>query len=94
MVGWTTLAGRHVWMDNVGWTARLDGRHRMDDTSGWTTPDGWPRMNDTYGWAMLDGQHVFSGYGVLNLVPLWSLVKCRHRYAVSLLMDTAYWMSE
>ncbi|GKE93830.1 hypothetical protein Tco_1574925, partial [Tanacetum coccineum] len=36
----------------------------------------------------------FSGYGVLILVPLWSLVKCRHRYAVSSLMDTAYRMLE
>nr|GFA16037.1 hypothetical protein [Tanacetum cinerariifolium] len=33
-----------------------------------------------------------SGYGVLNLVPLWSLVKCRHKYAVSSLMDMAYRM--
>ncbi|GJT89208.1 hypothetical protein Tco_1070925 [Tanacetum coccineum] len=32
-----------------------------------------------------------SGYGVLDLVPSWSSVKCRHRYAVSSLMDTAYW---
>ncbi|GJZ31237.1 hypothetical protein Tco_0576284 [Tanacetum coccineum] len=31
---------------------------------------------------------------VLILVPLWSLVKCRHRYAISSLMDTAYRMSE
>nr|GEY56050.1 hypothetical protein [Tanacetum cinerariifolium] len=36
----------------------------------------------------------FFGYGILILDPLWSLVKCRHRYAVSSLMDTAYWMSE
>ncbi|GJR21719.1 hypothetical protein Tco_0970246 [Tanacetum coccineum] len=28
------------------------------------------------------------------LFPLWSLVKCRHRYAVSSLMDTAYWLLE
>ncbi|GJX07353.1 hypothetical protein Tco_0195285 [Tanacetum coccineum] len=35
-----------------------------------------------------------SGYDVLNLVPSWSLVKCRHRYAVSSLMDTTYRMSE
>ncbi|GKE60480.1 hypothetical protein Tco_1510847, partial [Tanacetum coccineum] len=33
-------------------------------------------------------------YDVLDLVPLWSLVKCRHRYAISSLMDAAYWMSE
>ncbi|GJS15363.1 xylulose kinase-1 [Tanacetum coccineum] len=35
------------------------------------------------------GVSTSSGYGVLNLVPSWSLVKCRHRYAVSSLMDTA-----
>ncbi|GJT83588.1 hypothetical protein Tco_1057930 [Tanacetum coccineum] len=41
------------------------------------------------------------GYGVLVvrtvifiLFPLWSFVECRHRYAVSSLMDTVYWMSE
>ncbi|GJU99332.1 hypothetical protein Tco_1328603 [Tanacetum coccineum] len=33
----------------------------------------------------------FSGYGVLSLFPLWSFGECRHRYAVSSLMDTAYW---
>ncbi|GKA14444.1 hypothetical protein Tco_0694090 [Tanacetum coccineum] len=37
---------------------------------------------------------VFSRYGVLILDPLWYLVKYRHRYTVSSLMDTAYWMSE
>ncbi|GJW22777.1 hypothetical protein Tco_0033399 [Tanacetum coccineum] len=37
---------------------------------------------------------VFSGYGVLILFPLWSFGECRHRYAVSSLMDTAYWLSE
>ncbi|GKA88750.1 ribonuclease H-like domain-containing protein [Tanacetum coccineum] len=31
-----------------------------------------------------------SGYSVLNLVPSLSLVKCRHRYAISSLMATAY----
>ncbi|GKA32172.1 hypothetical protein Tco_0718539 [Tanacetum coccineum] len=30
-------------------------------------------------------------YGVLILFPSWYLVKSRHRYAVSSLMDTAYW---
>ncbi|GJY85492.1 hypothetical protein Tco_0499518 [Tanacetum coccineum] len=29
-----------------------------------------------------------------DLVPSWYLVKRRHRYTVSSLMDTAYWMSE
>ncbi|GKA29202.1 putative reverse transcriptase domain-containing protein [Tanacetum coccineum] len=40
------------------------------------------------------GVLVFSGYGVLVLFPLWSFGECRHRYAVSFLMDTAYWLSE
>ncbi|GKA30089.1 hypothetical protein Tco_0716334 [Tanacetum coccineum] len=40
------------------------------------------------------GVLVFSGYGVLILFPLWSFGECRHRYAVSSLMDTAYWLSE
>ncbi|GJS82011.1 zf-CCHC domain-containing protein [Tanacetum coccineum] len=45
--------------------------------------------------AMLEyGVLVFPGYGVLILFPSWSFVKCRHRYAVSSLMDTAYWLSE
>ncbi|GKA25015.1 hypothetical protein Tco_0711048 [Tanacetum coccineum] len=30
----------------------------------------------------------------IDLVPLWSLVKCKHRYAVSSLMDMAYGMSK
>nr|GEW58511.1 hypothetical protein [Tanacetum cinerariifolium] len=29
-----------------------------------------------------------------NLFPSYSLVKCKHRYAVSSLMDTTYWLSE
>ncbi|GJU65351.1 hypothetical protein Tco_1247186 [Tanacetum coccineum] len=32
------------------------------------------------------------GYGVLDFASLWFLVKCKHRYAVSSLMDTAYRM--
>ncbi|GJY98906.1 putative reverse transcriptase domain-containing protein [Tanacetum coccineum] len=40
------------------------------------------------------GVLVFSGYGVLILFPLWSFGECRHRYAISSLMDTAYWLSE
>ncbi|GKD25882.1 hypothetical protein Tco_1232096, partial [Tanacetum coccineum] len=40
------------------------------------------------------GVLVFPGDYVLILFPSWSFVKCRHRYAVSSLMDTAYWMSE
>ncbi|GJT77842.1 hypothetical protein Tco_1044567 [Tanacetum coccineum] len=35
-----------------------------------------------------------SGYGVLIMNPLGSFVKCRHKYAVSSLMDMAYRMSE
>ncbi|GKB43354.1 retrotransposon protein, putative, ty1-copia subclass [Tanacetum coccineum] len=34
------------------------------------------------------GVLVLSGYGVLDLVPLWSLMKCRHIYAISSLEDT------
>nr|GEV70073.1 hypothetical protein [Tanacetum cinerariifolium] len=35
-----------------------------------------------------------SGYGVLILFPSWSFGECRPRYAISSLMDMAYWMSE
>ncbi|GJR27202.1 hypothetical protein Tco_1103434 [Tanacetum coccineum] len=34
------------------------------------------------------------GYGVLDLVSFVVFGECRHIYAVSSLMDTAYWMSE
>ncbi|GKE60447.1 hypothetical protein Tco_1510814, partial [Tanacetum coccineum] len=37
---------------------------------------------------------VSSGYGVLVIMSLWFLVKCRHEYAVSSLMDMAYKMPE
>ncbi|GJW52752.1 disease resistance CC-NBS-LRR class family protein [Tanacetum coccineum] len=40
------------------------------------------------------GYAASSGYGVLVFVPSWSFVKCKHRYAISSLMDTAYRMSE
>ncbi|GJX90629.1 reverse transcriptase domain-containing protein [Tanacetum coccineum] len=40
------------------------------------------------------GVLVFPGYDVLVLFPLWTFVKRRHKYAVSSLMDMAYWMSE
>ncbi|GKE74432.1 hypothetical protein Tco_1536473, partial [Tanacetum coccineum] len=36
----------------------------------------------------------FISNNILILIPLWSLVKCKHRYVVSSLMDTAYRMSE
>ncbi|GJV56365.1 zf-CCHC domain-containing protein [Tanacetum coccineum] len=45
-------------------------------------------------WLSRYGVLSSSGYDILNLVPLWSLVKCRHRYIVSSLMDMAYWMPE
>ncbi|GJU32372.1 hypothetical protein Tco_1175961 [Tanacetum coccineum] len=35
-----------------------------------------------------------AGYGVLDLVSFVVFGECRHRYAVSSLMDTAYWLSE
>nr|GEV30995.1 hypothetical protein [Tanacetum cinerariifolium] len=35
-----------------------------------------------------------SGYGVSDLVSLVVFGEHRHRYAVSSLMDTAYWLSE
>ncbi|GKB42913.1 hypothetical protein Tco_0887855, partial [Tanacetum coccineum] len=34
----------------------------------------------------------FSLYSIL--FPLWSFGECRHGYAVSSFMDTAYWFSE
>ncbi|GKC97872.1 pullulanase 1, chloroplastic [Tanacetum coccineum] len=40
------------------------------------------------------GVLVIPGYGVLILFPSWPLVKCRHIYFVSSLMDTAYWLLE
>ncbi|GJS37272.1 hypothetical protein Tco_0535654 [Tanacetum coccineum] len=43
-------------------------------------------LNTAY-WSFLD-----TAYWIL--FPSWSLVKCRHRYAVSSLMDMAYWLSE
>ncbi|GJT75539.1 hypothetical protein Tco_1042264 [Tanacetum coccineum] len=43
-------------------------------------------LNTAY-WYFLD-----TAYWIL--FPSWSLVKCRHIYAVSSLMDTAYWLSE
>ncbi|GKE91388.1 hypothetical protein Tco_1572483, partial [Tanacetum coccineum] len=35
-----------------------------------------------------------SGYGVLDLVSFVVFGECRHRYAVSSLMDMVYWLSE
>ncbi|GJS01505.1 hypothetical protein Tco_0318013 [Tanacetum coccineum] len=49
-------------------------------------------LNTVY-WSFLDTTES-PGYGVLVFESSWFLVKCRHRYAVSSLMDTAYRMSE
>ncbi|GJZ90204.1 hypothetical protein Tco_0662131 [Tanacetum coccineum] len=38
--------------------------------------------------------HPIGGYNVLDLVSFVVFGECRHRYAVSSLMDTAYWLSE
>ncbi|GKB41696.1 putative reverse transcriptase domain-containing protein [Tanacetum coccineum] len=35
-----------------------------------------------------------SGYGVLDLVSFVVFGECRHKYAISSLMDMAYWLSE
>ncbi|GKB01479.1 hypothetical protein Tco_0829523 [Tanacetum coccineum] len=43
-------------------------------------------LNTAY-WSFLD-----TTYWIL--FPSWSLVKCWHKYAISFLMDTAYWLSE
>nr|GEZ83340.1 hypothetical protein [Tanacetum cinerariifolium] len=43
-------------------------------------------LNMAY-WSFLD-----TAYWIL--FPLWSLVKCRHRYAVSSLIDMVYCLSE
>nr|GEW21932.1 hypothetical protein [Tanacetum cinerariifolium] len=43
-------------------------------------------LNTAY-WSSLDMTYWI-------LFPSWYFVKCRHRYAVSSLMDTAYWVSE
>ncbi|GJW62721.1 hypothetical protein Tco_0112056 [Tanacetum coccineum] len=40
------------------------------------------------------GVWISSGYSVLNFESLWFLMKYRNRYAVSSLMDMAYWMPE
>ncbi|GKE18691.1 hypothetical protein Tco_1426268 [Tanacetum coccineum] len=40
------------------------------------------------------GVWISSGYSLLNFESLWFLVKYRNKYAVSSLMDTAYWMPE
>ncbi|GJS47118.1 ribonuclease H-like domain-containing protein [Tanacetum coccineum] len=68
---------------------------RFDDTAYWgflgvgTTFDIFQNIHILY---LQYGVSVFSGYGVLILFPLWSFGECRHRYAGSSLMDTAYWL--
>ncbi|GJY57167.1 hypothetical protein Tco_0456282 [Tanacetum coccineum] len=42
----------------------------------------------------INARIAFPGYGVLDLVSFVVFGECRHRYAVSSLMDTAYWLSE
>ncbi|GKA13250.1 retrovirus-related pol polyprotein from transposon TNT 1-94 [Tanacetum coccineum] len=41
-----------------------------------------------------DQRIAFPGYNILDLVVFVVIGECRHRYAVSSLMDTAYWSSE
>ncbi|GJX22949.1 putative reverse transcriptase domain-containing protein [Tanacetum coccineum] len=43
---------------------------------------------------LLYGVLISSGYSIVIFFTLWSLVKCKAQYAVSSLMDTAYWSSE
>ncbi|GKC16521.1 putative reverse transcriptase domain-containing protein [Tanacetum coccineum] len=40
------------------------------------------------------GVLIFSGYVILDLSLLWSFGECRHGYAVSSVMDMAYWSLE
>ncbi|GJS74390.1 hypothetical protein Tco_0707231 [Tanacetum coccineum] len=58
-----------------------------------------PRRGRSFAFKMMQGSGIgqienVSGIRILVFVPSWFLVKCRHRYAVSFLMDTAYRMSE
>nr|GEU93502.1 hypothetical protein [Tanacetum cinerariifolium] len=50
--------------------------------------------NDQYAISGDVGYENSLGYGLLSLNSLWFLVKCRHKYAVSSLMDMAYWLLE
>ncbi|GJZ31244.1 hypothetical protein Tco_0576291, partial [Tanacetum coccineum] len=56
----------------------------------WTTFDIFQNISLLY---IEYGVWISIGYGVLDFVSSWFLVKRRHRYAVSSLMDTAYRMS-
>ncbi|GKA01604.1 hypothetical protein Tco_0674269 [Tanacetum coccineum] len=61
----------------------------------WMNTLYWIRGLDTpYPMEVDTSYQIFFGYDVLIIIPSWSLVKCRHIYAVSSLMDTAYRMSE
>ncbi|GKC59794.1 hypothetical protein Tco_1087392 [Tanacetum coccineum] len=72
----------------------------------WTTLDIFQNIHILY---LQYGVLTSFGYDVLSFIPLWSLViwirridllsfvvfgKCMHGYAISSLMDTAYWSSE
>nr|GEZ88098.1 hypothetical protein [Tanacetum cinerariifolium] len=74
------------------------GVSKVFDTAYWgflgvgTTFDIFKNILFPYGlntacWSFLD-----AAYWIL--FPSWFLVKCRHGYVVSSLMDTAYWLSE
>ncbi|GJW46688.1 hypothetical protein Tco_0078334 [Tanacetum coccineum] len=84
-------------LDHVGLESVQYGVSNVLDMAYWgflgvgTTFDIFQNIHILY---LQYGILVFSGYGVLILFPLWSFGECRHRYAVSSLMDTAYWLSE
>ncbi|GKC12326.1 hypothetical protein Tco_1009108 [Tanacetum coccineum] len=46
------------------------------------------------GWIRRIQRIKSSVYGILVFILLWSFGECRHGYAVSSLMDMAYWSSE
>nr|GEU59970.1 reverse transcriptase domain, reverse transcriptase zinc-binding domain protein [Tanacetum cinerariifolium] len=52
-------------------------------------------LMSTHIWKLITHKEYMSpGYDVLSFVSSWFLVKCMHIYAISSLMDKAYWMSE
>ncbi|GKA74594.1 hypothetical protein Tco_0780896, partial [Tanacetum coccineum] len=57
----------------------------------WYTLEKHPQYKITFTVATVKKS---PGYGVSDFISSWFLVKCRHIYAVSSLMDTAYRMSE
>ncbi|GJU23191.1 retrovirus-related pol polyprotein from transposon TNT 1-94 [Tanacetum coccineum] len=76
----------------------LCGVWKKVDTTYWgflgvdTTFDIFQNILFLYGLNMAYWYFLDTAYWIL--FPSWSLVKCRHRYAVSSLMDTAYWSLE